>query len=123
MASLEESDVPFDKALALSAGACGETSMAAIGRSTANGNSAEASRFPPFMRWALFHSEPAVARKRALHMAAALYRDASDHSMRRARIVAPIIGLVLLGGSVTLLYGLALFVPVVQMLKAVASAN
>ena len=73
------------------------------------------------MRWALFQSEPTVGRKRALQMAAALYRDASSHSMRRARIVAPIIGLVLLGGSVTLLYGLALFVPVVQMLKAVAS--
>jgi hypothetical protein len=43
--------------------------------------------------------------------------------MRRATILAPIIGLVILGGGVTLLYGLAVFMPVVQMLKAVASAH
>jgi type II secretory pathway component PulF len=73
------------------------------------------------MRWALFQSEPTVGRKRALHMAAAFYRDASTQSMRRAKLIAPIIGLVFLGGTVTLLYGLALFVPVIQMLKAVAS--
>ena len=31
MASMEENNVPFDKALALSAGVCGETSMATDG--------------------------------------------------------------------------------------------
>jgi type II secretory pathway component PulF len=132
LASLEERNVPLDRALALSAGVCGERSLAEGVRSLAamvssgssvNIDSAEAHHFPPFMRWALFQSEPTVARKRALRMAAALYRESSSNSMRRARIIAPIIGLVLLGGSVTLMYGLALFVPVTQMLKAVASAR
>jgi len=132
VASLEEGNVPLDKALAMSAGACGETSLVDGARSlaaTVEGGAlakvdgAEANHFPPFMRWALFESEPTVGRKRALRMAAALYRNSSRQSMRRARVIAPIIGLVVLGGSVTLLYGLAVFMPVVQMLKAVAAPN
>lgn len=132
LASLEERKVPLEEALALAAGVCGETSLADGARSLATrvsgGSSitddyAEGNQFPPFMRWALFQSESTVGRTRALRMAAALYRESSSHSMRRARIIAPIIGLVTLGGTVTLMYCLALFVPVVQMLKAVASAH
>jgi type II secretory pathway component PulF len=128
LASLEEHGAPFDKALALAAGVCGEPILAnaarAVAANIASGKpveeSAAAHRFPPFLRWALFQSEPAIDRTRALRMAAALYREASIQDIKRAKIVAPIIWLVVLGGSATLLYGLALFVPVVQMLKAVA---
>src|SRR6185312_2327769 len=86
LASLEENNVPLDKALALSAGLSGETSLAdgatslaaaASKGSALNDNRAEAQRFPPFMRWALFESESTVGRKRALQMAASFYRDAS----------------------------------------------
>lgn len=130
VAALEENKVPLEKALAQSARVCGDPELADGARSVATAlsnsstkgvDSPDVGRFPPFMRWALFHSDATVGRARALHMAAALYRDASNQSMRRAKVVAPIIGLVFLGGTVTLLYGLALFVPVVQMLKAVAS--
>jgi type II secretory pathway component PulF len=132
VASLEENNVPLGKALALAAGVCSDRSLEDGARSLAttvssglsvNMASAEVHRFPPFMRWALFQSESTVGRNRALRMAAALYRDSSSQSMRRAKVIAPIIGLVFLGGGVTLLYGLALFVPVIQMLKAVASAH
>jgi type II secretory pathway component PulF len=132
LASLLECDVPLGKALSLSAGVCGETSIGDGARSLAkavatgsppNEESAGTNRFPPFMRWALFESESTVGRARSLRMAASLYRNASNHTMRRARIIAPIIGLVVIGGSVTLLYCLTLFVPVVQMLKAVASVH
>jgi type II secretory pathway component PulF len=131
LASLEEHDVPFDKALTLAAGVCGDPTLADAARALAAnvasgkplGESAAAHRFPPFLRWALFQSEPAVGRKRALRMAAALYRDASVQDIKRAKIVAPIIWLVVLGGSVTLLYGLAVFVPVIQLLKGVATPH
>jgi len=76
--------------------------------------------FPPFLQWALFESEPTIARHRALDMAAALYHQASVHAMQRARVFAPMVLIVVIGGTATLLYGLALFVPVVQMLKAIA---
>jgi type II secretory pathway component PulF len=132
LATLEQNNVPLNKALSLSAGVCGERSLADGARSLAttissgsalSDESAAAKQFPPFMRWALFDSESTVGRKRALRMAASLYRESSRRSMRRATIIAPIIGLVVIGGSVTLLYGLAVFMPVVQMLKAVASAH
>ncbi len=132
LASLEEGNVPFEKALGLAAGVCNEPSLTEGARSAAtsistgslaNANGDDSHRLPPFMRWALFRSEPSVGRNRALRMAAAIYRESARHSMQRARIIAPIIVLVLLGGSATALYGLALFVPVVQMLKAVASIH
>jgi type II secretory pathway component PulF len=132
LATLEEGNVPLEKALDLAAGVCCEPSLtdgarsAAMSISTgssADANSEDSKWLPPFLRWALFRSRPTVDRNRALRMAAALYRESSRHSMQRARIIAPIVGLVLLGGSATLLYGLALFVPVVQMLKAVASIH
>jgi general secretion pathway protein F len=131
LASLDEHDVPFDQALSLAAGLCGEPALADAARATSANiaagkpvsQSASALRFPPFLRWAIFESEPAVDRARALRMAAAIYREASTQGIKRAKIVAPIIWLVLLGGSATLLYGLALFVPVVQMLKAVATPH
>jgi type II secretory pathway component PulF len=132
VAALERKHVPLNKALSLSAGVCGERSLADGARSLAaaissgsalSDESAAAKQFPPFMRWALFDSELTVGRKRALRMAASHYQAWSRRSMRRATIVAPIIGLVVIGGSVTLLYSLAVFMPVVQMLKAVASAH
>ncbi len=129
MASLEKEKLPFSKALEIAADGCGDNSLANGARSLAavaasgeslNPESPGALRFPPFMRWALFQSEDTVGRERALQMAAALYREASNYNIGRAKIIAPILGVVALAGSVTLLYGLTIFVPVVQMLKAVA---
>ena len=76
-----------------------------------------AARLPPFLRWALWQSEPAIDRPRALHMAAGLYRDSSRRRLSRVRMLAPIIACVLIGGGITLLYGLTLFVPVVELLE------
>jgi len=53
-------------------------------------------------------------------MAATGYREASMQGIKRAKIIGPIFWLIFLGGTVTLLYGLALFLPVVQLLKAAA---
>ncbi len=131
IATFSESDIPLDEAIALASGAAppaavsGQTrQVASAGAPSrpASGPLRKPVQFPPFLRWALFDSEPAIARHDALRMAAALYRQTSHHAMGRARIVVPIILLVAIGGTVTLLYGLALFVPVVQMLKAVALA-
>jgi type II secretory pathway component PulF len=129
IASFNENGVPLDEAIALASGASRPSAIPnQTNRTTPIGTSDQQAvagpqnriQFPPFLRWALFESEPAIVRHRALEMAAGLYRQASIHAMRRARIIAPIILLVTIGGTVTLLYGLALFIPVVQMLKAVA---
>jgi type II secretory pathway component PulF len=129
IAAFDERGVPLDEGIALASGAGrppallerAQPAMPAGSRIAPAGDQPQSrSHFPPFLRWALFESEPTIVRHRALSMAASLYHQASIHSMRRARIVAPILLLVAIGGSVTLLYGLALFVPVVQMLKAIA---
>jgi general secretion pathway protein F len=80
-----------------------------------------AASFPPFLRWSLLHSEATIGRVRALQTAADLYRREAEHRQERLRVVAPLVLAVVIGGGATLLYGLALFVPVVEMLRALAS--
>ena len=58
-------------------------------------------RFPPFLRWAIWHSEEAIGRGRALQIAARMYREAAERRAERLRTMAPIVALVLLGGTVT----------------------
>jgi type II secretory pathway component PulF len=132
LASLDEGGVPLEDALSVAAGVCGEPSLAEGARSLAatiaNGGAAKedktaVNRFPPFLHWAVCQTDSAIDRARALRLAASLYRESSVYSMQRARIVAPILCLITLGGGVTLLYGLALFLPVVQMLKSVATVH
>jgi general secretion pathway protein F len=130
LATLVESNTPLDEALPLAAGACGDAQLIEAansladsfkhGRSPSDGIPS-AQQFPPFLRWALLHSEATTGRARALHMAASIYRQAAKRREERLRIVAPMVVCVVLGGGVTLLYGLSLFVPVVQLLRAMAS--
>jgi len=80
-----------------------------------------AGRLPPFLRWAVWHSEPTIGRARALGMAAHLYQDSVERRLSRLHVAAPVIACVLIGGSVTLFYGLVLFVPLIEMLKQLAS--
>lgn len=121
--------MPLEKALPVAAGAYCDSQLAEgaqalattiTNNQTGGGDSAAAMRFPPFLRWALFQSESTVGRSRALRMAAALYRQSAGRRMERSRLVSPLIALVVLGGGVTLLYCLAVFVPVVQLLRALS---
>ncbi len=129
LAALTDRKVPLGEGLSIASGACGNASLAeaahAIAASLEHGQSSPsdsraAMRFPPFLRWVLLHSEESIGRSRALWMAADIYRKAAERRAERLRIVAPIVTCAVLGGGVTLLYGLALFVPVVQMLHALA---
>jgi hypothetical protein len=72
---------------------------------------------PPFMRWAICHADDTVGKSRALRMAAGAYRESAQRRVQRLRVVAPAVTCLVIGGGVALLYALALFVPVVQMLK------
>jgi len=85
------------------------------------GDSTLAANFPPFLRWSLLHSEGTIGRVRALQTAAELYRWEAKRRQERLRVLAPLVMAVVIGGSATLLYGLALFIPVVEMLRALAS--
>jgi type II secretory pathway component PulF len=84
-------------------------------------SSRAASLFPPFLRWALWLAEETTGRGRALKIAARAYREAADRRTERLRTLMPLLTVVFLGGTVTLLYGLALFAPFVELLRSLAS--
>jgi general secretion pathway protein F len=130
LAKLVASEVPIAEALPLAAHACGDSRLVGAAESLAAAieqgqtpmdDSPVAKQFPPFLRWALLHSDATVGRARALQMAAGIYRESAQRRQDKLRIIAPIVVCVLLGGGATLLYGLSLFVPVVQLLRAIAS--
>ena len=76
--------------------------------------------FPPLLRWAIWHGEETVGRAPALRMAADFYTETSQRRVQRLHVIAPIVTCTVIGGSITLLYGLALFVPVAQMIQGLA---
>jgi hypothetical protein len=84
-------------------------------------NSSDRGReFPPLLRWAIGHSDEPAARAHALEIAARIYRQTAERRTERLRTLAPMVALVTLGGTLTLLYGLALFVPLVELLLTLA---
>jgi hypothetical protein len=53
-------------------------------------------------------------------MAADTYRASAQRRLERWRVAMPLALCVVVGGGATLLYGLALFVPIVDLLEALA---
>jgi type II secretory pathway component PulF len=130
LASLLEADTPQDEAVKLAAGALGDSPLRrelqrlprdAGGETSRRVLISAAAGSPPFLRWALLDAAPSIETPRALRMAAGIYRDSAQRRLQRLAVLAPLVACVVIGGTATLLYGLALFVPVVHMLKAIAS--
>jgi general secretion pathway protein F len=128
LAALLENGVPLSEALLISGDASGDADLTLGARSLAaeregrlpSDDSPAARRFPPFLRWAIWHSEATTGRVRALEIAARMYHEAAERRAQRMHTLVPLAVLVLVGGTVTLFYGLALFVPVVEMLRTLA---
>jgi type II secretory pathway component PulF len=128
LATLEDSELSLEKALPVAAGASGDPNLvdgaqalaAAISSNRSKDVDRAANRFPPFLRWAILESQATVGRGRALRMAASLYRRTARRRVERSRVITPMILLVTVGGGVTLLYGLALFLPVINLLQALS---
>jgi type IV pilus assembly protein PilC len=129
LSRLQLAGVPLDEALPLAAGACGDAGLIAGARALAEGlktgqlpgdESRAAIVFPPFLRWALWHADESVGRGRALEIAADIYQKSAERRTARLRLLLPVVACAFLGGGVTLLYGLALFVPVVELLRSIS---
>jgi type II secretory pathway component PulF len=130
LAALLDSKVPLPEALVIAGDMSGDVNLnqganalakAEQSRNVPADDSSIAMRFPPFLRWAIWHAEATTGRARALEIAARMYREASKRRAERMRTLVPMVALVLLGGTVTLLYGLTLFVPVVELLRTLAT--
>ncbi len=129
LATLVAAQAPLAEAMPLAAYASGEPSIVKSSRTLADSlehgltprdEHAAVLPFPPLLRWALFRAEPAIDRPRALRMAAEVYRSSAQRGAERVRLVAPVVACAIIGGAAVLLYSLALFVPLVELLKAVA---
>jgi type II secretory pathway component PulF len=127
---LLDSGTALDESLKLAAESAGDprltsgtkTLVEAVSRGELpSDQSAEAKQFPPFLRWALWHSEPTVGRARALQMAADIYRQSAQRRAEKLQWIVPVVLSAVIGGTATLLFGLALFLPVVQLLEELAS--
>jgi type II secretory pathway component PulF len=123
LATLLSAGAPLDEALRLASGAKSDPHLAtsANAEPAITEDSENARRLPPFLRYALWRSEAGVGHVRALRMAAELYRASAQRRADRVRLIAPLVLCAVIGGGVTLLYGLALFVPVVEMLQSLAT--
>ena len=129
VATLLDSGVPLNDGLRLAAASSGDWKLADGARTLADtlerGQPAidygPAEVFPPFLRWALLDSSATTGTSRALRMAADVYRDSASRRIDRLQLFAPLVACVVIGGGVTLLYGLALFVPISDMLSKLGS--
>ena len=130
IATLLERGRPLDEALRISAGAWDdprqEEAVNALSAKVASGqeltdDSAAAMRLPPLLRYALCRADASVGRASALRMAADVYRASASDRLDRLQFLAPLVLCVAIGGVVTLLYGLSLFLPVVEMLRGLAN--
>jgi type II secretory pathway component PulF len=129
LASLLESGSPLPEGLRLAAAAWSDEALeretlhlaAAFERGRPAEDSPPALRMPPFLRWAIWHGDDTIGRTRALRLAASTYREAAERRVSRLQVTAPLVACVLLGGGVTLLYGLALFVPLAQLIRGLAA--
>jgi type II secretory pathway component PulF len=129
LSGLLNDGLPLAKAVRVAADASGDGQLRAsveqLSTALESGDlpsvdSSTAQRFPHFLRWAIWQSAGTTSRARALEIASRVYRNAAARRGERLGTLAPMVALVVFGGTVTLLYGLALFVPMVELLRALA---
>ncbi len=124
---LVDNRVPLDEGILLAAGASGDQRCVIGARHMADvlqrggrldRNTPGCSGFPPLLLWLMAASKRKGTLAPALQHAAAMYRRRAQHQAGLASVFLPVLLTVALGGSVTLLYALTLFVPYVSILKA-----
>lgn len=71
---------------------------------------------PPLLRWALTENSPGLDRAKTLTMVADNYRHTAGVHSDRVMVSLPAVACIVIGGGATLLYALALFVPLVDFL-------
>jgi general secretion pathway protein F len=123
---LVEHGVPLSDALVLAAEATGERRFVDAARSLSGeieqgralSEAIGARRvFPPFMRWMIATADRQGSLAAALRQLAEMYRRRALASAEWFRIVAPVVLVLVVGGSAVLLYALGLFYPLTQFLS------
>lgn len=76
---------------------------------------------PPYLRWLIVRGHRQGTLPRSLRLAADTYRRRALHQAAWLKLSFPILACVVIGGGVTLLYALGLFLPLVDMLHELAA--
>lgn len=132
LAILVESGVPYVQAAKLSAAAVGEDEVidaierasepASGGRSLADALAA-ARGMPPLLRWLMVWGEQESQLAPALREAAVQYEQRALFRAELVQRLAPLVIVALVGGSITAVYALTVFVPLTSMWEGLASGG
>ncbi len=131
LALLLENDVAYPQALVLAADATGNERMAQGARELAAAlergepsaralATVDRRTFLPMLRWVLATGQGQGSLVSALHNLGDLYRQRGQFQAQKLSVLLPTILLVVVGASVTFLYALALFVPLVNLLSGLS---
>ena len=132
LALLVEHKVPYPEALLMAGEASGDASLArssrALAESIRGGMSTEEalrgeSFFPPLLRWLLATAPRQADLAASLKQMANRYRSNARHQAAKIRLVLPTILLFGIGATATLLYALALFVPMTSLWQGLANVT
>jgi type II secretory pathway component PulF len=132
LAMLLEHRVPYPSALVLAAEAAGSQRLAggarraaeAIGRgepAAAAVQAAHAGAFPPMLRWTLATGQAQGSLDSALHHLADLYRNRARNRAEHIAVFLPAVLTLAVGAGAAAIYGLSLFLPLVDMLRGLSA--
>jgi general secretion pathway protein F len=123
---LIEHDVPYPSALTLASQATGDVAVirlgSALAATVAAGNAPATvlrnqRALPPLLCWLLAAGREQGDLAGSLHVLAAIYRKRADYEAEKIRVFLPMIMLLGIGLTATLIFGLSLFVPMTTLLK------
>ena len=128
LAMLVENNVPLHEGLMLAAESVGDPQMLAAAREMADAiqrgqwpsGRPMGKGFPPLLGWLFLAGRERPALLSALRVAADTYRRRAAQQAELARVLLPVAMTVAIGGTVTLLYGLAMFAPWILTLRRLA---
>jgi general secretion pathway protein F len=127
---LIEHSVPYPEALVLASEATGDRAVIRLGRTLAEAAERgdppvapeDAKRaLPPLLLWLLATGRSQATLAGSLRSLAAIYRKQAEYQAEKIRVFLPIVLFLSIGLSVTLLFGLSLFLPFTTLLKDLAT--
>ena len=123
-------DVPLPDALTLASGGCGsglQQAALAFAEADARGNRdgvtpAETKHMRPLLRWILRRQQPGDRLISSLETSGRSYFEKGKVGLRWLQFSTPLLFTFVVGGGLTALYAIGLFLPLTQMLERMAGA-
>jgi len=130
---LLEHQVPYSRALVLAAEPTGDARLIAgmrdLAAAVTRGEPVKSALAAidrravlPMLRWVLASGQDQGSLVAGLHHLTELYRKRAVYQAEKLYIFLPVMLLITVGAGATLLYGLALFIPVIEMLRELSGA-